>query len=468
MTSSEVVIVGAGPAGSAAALVAAEHGLDVTLVDEHPAPGGQIYRAAVIPGLHPTAETHRGDLLREQLARESDRVRILSGHVAWGVFGGRRLAVTGPDGWQLIEAGQLVLAPGAYEYVPPFPGWTLPGVMTPGAAQLLVKSQGVVPAGRVLVAGTGPFLLVVALGLHEAGVEVVGVCEAVRRRDVLWKLPGLFADLGMLRQGREYLGRLKRAGIPLWTGRLVTAAVGDLQLQQVELAACNGGWIPDRARRQTLDVDMLCVGYGFVPRTGLAQLAGCELAYRDEIGGWVPRVDEWGGTSVEGVWSAGDGAGVAGAIVAELEGQLAGLGLAHRAGAIDLARRDSLAAPLHRRAARLARFRRALDRLSRVRPGLSELAGDETVVCRCEELLRREIDEAVAAGNRTLRSLKVATRVGMGPCQGAMCWPALARDLTTRHAIDATESGPLSVRPPLVPVTLGTLAEPAGGDGAGA
>ena len=452
-----LVVVGAGPAGMVAAITLAEQGLAVTLVDQNPRPGGQIYRFPAVPPKVPRP-TDRGVALRKRLLELPDQIHVLANHDVVGCFPNRRLTVCGPDGFRMLEADHLVLAPGAYEYVPPFPGWTLPGVMTPGAAQQLVKSQGVIPGRRVLVAGTGPFLLVVALALHGAGVEVAGICETLRRRDVFWKLPGLLADGELRRQGFSYLKRVRQARIPLWTGQIVTRAEGTGQLDSVLVAPCDGDWIPDHGRARPIAVDALCIGYGFVPRLGLAQQAGCELVCGDQPGGWIPRVDPWGQTTAPGVWTAGDGAGVAGSLVAELAGRLVGLAIAAACGAITVPEAEGLADPIRRRLRRLGRFRRALDDLGRLRPGLSTLADKQTIVCRCEEIRRHEIDTAVSTGSVTLRSLKVVTRLGMGPCQGRMCQPAAARRLADLGSCPLEDSGPPTFRPPLMPVTLGALA----------
>jgi hypothetical protein len=188
-------------------------------------------------------------------------------------------------------------------------------------------------------------------------------------------------------------------------------------------------------------------------------MAGCKLRFVERLGGWVPEVGEDFQTSVPGVWLVGDGAGVAGALVAELEGTFAGLVVARRLGA--LSRRAFAAArrPLARRLARLMRFRAALDGVYRLRPGLVALAAPDTVVCRCEELTRAEVEDGIAAGGTDLRTLKVMTRLGMGPCQGRMCWPAAARLLAARTGQSVEEAGPLSARPPVLPVTLGSLCQ---------
>ena len=451
-----LVIVGAGPGGMAAALTLAERGLSVTIVDQNPRPGGQIYRHPAIAPARPP-QPNRGDELRDRLAEQSDRITLLSGHDVVGVYPERRLGICGPDGFRILEADHLVLAPGAYEYVPPFPGWTLPGVMTPGAAQQLVKSQGVAPGRRVLLAGTGPFLLVVALALHEMNVQVVGIVDTLRRRDAFWKLPALLADGKLLKQGLDYVGAVRKAGISLMTGHIVTRAEGHGRLEGVVVAPCDGDWIPNHDRSKPIAADALAIGYGFVPRLGLAQLAGCQLTPTNLPGGWIPVTDAWGQTSVPGVWTAGDGAGVAGSIVAELAGQLVGLGVASSCQAIEASEAQQSAQPVRERLHQLSRFRRGLDELGTPRPGLSQLAEASTVVCRCEEIPRSEIDAAVDSGSTTLRSLKMATRLGMGPCQGRMCQPACARRLHDLGLNTLEQVGPPAFRQPLVPVTLGQL-----------
>lgn len=462
----DAVIIGAGPAGMSAAIAMAEAGLKPTVIDENAQTGGQIYRQRPSTLNHRAAPSHngvvadRGADLRRRFEALSDRIELLCNRQVWGIFESNRLAVTAAHRWQMIEAEHLLLAPGAYEYVPPFPGWTLPGVLTPGAAQIMIKTQAVLPGQRVLVAGTGPFLLVVAAALHEAGVNVLGVVEAVSRAELLrcgWRL---FADLGLLREGGGYLRKLRRAGIPIYDGRIIVGAGGDGEVSHVKFAACDRSWRPKKNRSQVIEVDTLCVGYGFVPRTELAQLAGCQLRWSNELGGWIPLIDAEQQTTVRGVWAAGDGAGVAGALVAQEEGTLAGLAMARQLGAIDDDCFEARRRPVVRRLARLRRFRAALDSLSRIRVGLDELCTDETIVCRCEELTRAEIDKGIDAGNNDLRSLKVATRLGMGPCQGRMCAPAMARHLAWRTDQAMDQSTPLQVRPPIVPLTLGDLADP--------
>jgi NADPH-dependent 2,4-dienoyl-CoA reductase/sulfur reductase-like enzyme len=461
-----LVIVGAGPAGLAAAVAAAEAGLRPLVLDEQPRHGGQIYRqppAAVQSGAAapPSPSARRGALLLGRFHALRDRITLRTETRVWGLFPPRRLAVLGRDGPETIEAEQLILAPGAYEYVPPFPGWTLPGVMTPGGAQQMAKAMHVPPGNRAVVAGTGPFLLVVALELHRAGVDVAGVVEAVTAAEAVRALPRLLAHPGLFGEGVGYLYRLRRAGIPVHRGQVVVEARGEGEVQEVVAAPCDREWRPNLSRARRIAVDTLCVGYGFVPRTQLAQLAGCRMRYVNELGGWVPEVDKNLQTSVPGVWVAGDGRGVAGALVAQEEGTLTGLAAAQRLGALRAEAFARARQPVLRRLRKLGRFRAALDALCHIRPGLSTLATPDTVVCRCEELTRAEVEPGLAFGGTDLRTLKVMTRLGMGPCQGRMCWPAAARWIAARTGKPVAAIGPASVRPPITPLCLGDLAQAA-------
>ncbi|MEM9596251.1 MAG: NAD(P)/FAD-dependent oxidoreductase [Acidobacteriota bacterium] len=469
MPTRELVVVGAGPAGMAAAIAAAEAGLPVTVVDEGPRTGGQIYRQPPAEFEKRTVDdgspdARRGEVLLrrfEELA--GNRIEWMGSSTAWGLFPPRRLAVERDGAFRMIDTDGLILAPGAYEMVPPFPGWTLPGVMTPGAAQVLAKSMGVVAGRRIFLAGTGPFLLVVALALHRAGAEVVGIAETVRFGDVLRAFPGMVAAPALLRQGWGYLRALSRAGIPVHRGHSIVEARGGEALEEISIAPCDADWFPDRSRTRRIEVDTLCVGYGFVPRTQLAQLAGCHLVYSASLGGWIPHVDDEQATSVDGVWVAGDGGGVAGSWVAELEGRLAGLSAARRAGALDEASFRSGRRHIDAELGKLRRFRAALDSASRIRPGLDALADGETLVCRCEELTRSEVDAGVDMGATDARSLKVVTRLGMGPCQGRMCWPSAVRRLAAQTGRTPEEIGAPSVRPPIRPVSMASLAALDGG-----
>ena len=316
------------------------------------------------------------------------------------------------------------------------------------------------PGERALVAGTGPLLMVVAGQLHRAGVRVVGVLEAggsaftAGMLGRAWRQPGLLAD------GARYRLELARAGIPVRYHHTVFEANGDRELRGVTYGPVDPtDWRPVRQRQRHVDADLLVVGFGFVPNVELCELAGCATAYRHRLGGWVPVRDATMQTTVPGVFAAGDGAGVAGALVAVEEGRVAGVTAAEQAGAITATEADRRRRAPLRRLRALAAVRDGLDELSYPRPGLGELATDRTLLCRCEEVTRAEVQAAIREGAGDLSAVKLLTRLGMGACQGRNCGPSTAAMVCS----DPGSAGRINPRPPVKPVVLGAFARQQGG-----
>jgi NADPH-dependent 2,4-dienoyl-CoA reductase/sulfur reductase-like enzyme/bacterioferritin-associated ferredoxin len=453
--------VGAGPAGLAAAVTAAQAGLAVTLIDEYPAVGGQYLRqwpAGWAPPAAPRTPAEReGHCLRQKLAALPVEVR--SQTLVWGFFPPRTLGLYGPSGSSLLRAQCLILATGAYERVMPFPGWTLPGVMTVGGLQTLVKGYGIRPGQRVLLAGSGPFLLPVAVQLLEAGATVVAVLEATRPRDWLPWAGRAWGHWDKLREGWGYLRTLRRAGVRWRWGWTVTRALGGDQVEAAEVAP-----VADLHRSETLAVDTVGIGFGFVPATELTRLAGCRHEYRPEAGGWIPTHDERLETTTPGVFVAGETAGIGGADQALIEGKIAALASAARQGRLPPGEVQArLASLLHQRRHHqsLAAF---LNMAFRPPPELYSLATEDTLLCRCEEVTVGEIRAAVRAGMTELEALKTCTRLGQGFCQGRLCGPLVADFVAHEAGCSVAEVGTYSVRPPIKPIPLEALAATGGVD----
>lgn len=459
-----LVIIGGGPAGMAAAIEAARAGLPCTLLDEAPRLGGQIYRQP--PREFRLSEHHRRDrdyrrgaALHAEFAAVSDRIEVRSDTAVVGLEGGREVVWISREASGTLRSEQLVIGTGAYERSLPFPGWTLPGVMTAGGAQSFVKTQHVRPGRRALVAGTGPLLLVAANQLHQAGVEVVAVLEAGRPTWSPRVLSKVWGEWQLLHDAWTYWRGLRRARIPLHFNYTVFEAHGREEVDAVTYGPIDPvTWRPQRERIQRVDVDLLVVGFGLVPNTALTELAGCRHDYVHQVGGWIPVRTSHMETSVPGVFAVGDGAGVAGALVAIEEGRIAGITAAERAGVLSAAEADRRRAPALQRLRSLARVRDLLDEFSRLRPGLSELATPATLACRCEEVSLAEVDDALQQGARDLQAVKLFTRLGMGPCQGRNCGPSMAMHLANKLDRAPVEAGRINPRPPLKPVTLGAMA----------
>ncbi len=454
----ELAIIGAGPAGLAAAVTAAQAGVDATLLDEYPRLGGQYLRGADRRQTPPLTNT-------ETRAREyldhltTSAVTIRTGTLVWGIDG-KRLALHGSDGCDELEAEAIIIATGGRERVLPFPGWTLPGVMTLGAAQILVKEHGVAPGRRVLVAGSGPLSLAVAAKLAQTpGVEVAGILEATRPWEWLSHASALVGNFDRLVEGWNYLQTIIRHRIPLRFGHAVIQADGDERVSSVGIARLDRDGAPMPETRERLAVDTVCLGFGFVPNIALAQLAGCRLAYRAEGGGWVPAVNETLETSIPRVYAAGEITGIAGAKAALIEGQIAGLAIARSLGQLDDSTFRRQVAPLRRQLKPLRRFETMLNTLFRAPAGLNAITTDKTILCRCEEVTAGEVSVAVRSGANTLSDLKNWTHVGQGPCQGRTCGHLLARQIALENGCNEQDTGLFRARPPIKPIPLGDLAE---------
>lgn len=453
-TTHDLVIIGAGPAGISAALTAAECGLKTLLIDEQPRPGGQIYRnitdvpSSVASLLGP--DYRHGELLAARLGRSDVELRF--GSMVWDVA--RDLTVTAQkDGKSFqVRAPQLIAATGAMERPSPIPGWTLPGVMNAGAAQIALKSASAVPSGSIVLAGGGPLLLLVACQLLDAGVTLAGIVETSplsNRWRALRHLPRAMAAPAYMAKGLRMMWRIRRAGIPTFTGATCLRAEGD---ERVHALAFRSGGIEHR-----LEADILLLHHGVVPNTQLSRLLRVEHDWDCDQLAWRPRVDAWGETSMHGFRIAGDGAGIAGALAAEPQGVLAALGAAHALGRLSRADSQCRAASARRTFAQQLRIRSFLDAFYRPPEWLFEPT-DETIVCRCEEVTAGGIREMARLGCQGPNQTKFFSRCGMGPCQGRMCGITVTQILSKELGKPPGEVGAYHIRAPLKPIPLASLA----------
>jgi len=345
-----------------------------------------------------------------------------------------------------VTARHLLIAAGAHDRPVAFPGWTLPGVLTAGGAQTLVKTQRVLPGEKMLFAGSGPLALAFPAQLHGYGATIAAVLEAgppPRPGDIARMLAAARGNTALLRDAARYRAQLIKARIPLRYRRIVVRAEGDGRVESVTHAAVDAEWRVVPGTHETTACDTLCLGYGFTPSIELARLAGCAAGYDEDRGGPVIEVDEWMRTSVPGVLAAGDGTGVEGSSVAIDEGRLAALGIAG-------ANADAVRARLARKRA----FRAALTRMHRVGPGIYELADETTVVCRCESVTRGQLDDAIATTSDQA-VVKALTRASMGLCQGRNCQRQIAALIAKRHGVAPELPTP---RLPARPVALAAIA----------
>jgi D-hydroxyproline dehydrogenase subunit alpha len=443
MRTADVVVVGGGPAGIGAALAAAERGARVVLVDEHARPGGQFFKGPA-EGFAPTRgrDQQRVAALRARLQQLG--VEVIPDAVVWGVFDGRDVMVARDGASERIRAGTVVLATGAYDRPVPFPGWTLPGVMTAGAAQTFVKAQRVLPGRRVLLAGVGPFLLPVARALVDAGAKVL-IAEATPASAWLGLVPGALRVPQLVRDAAAYEVALRRARVRSLRRHKVVRALGTESVTGAVVAQVDERWRALPRTERELAVDAVAVGYGFLPSTELAESCGCGLHWDDRAEAWFVAVDERQATTQPGIYAAGEITGIGGWAVAFAEGRAAGAAATGH----DEAPPRSLAA---RRT-----FAAALNRVFAPRPGLWDGVGGDVVVCRCEEVTAEEIRNRVRDGCTSVKAIKDWTRAGMGLCQGRICASTVTRIVAAETGRRPRDIARGSIRPPIKPVAIDAL-----------
>ncbi len=449
MRSIELAVIGAGPAGMAAAVLAAELGLDTMLVDEQGTPGGQVYRAVerAAPGSPIGADDRAGRSLAAAL--RASRVDYRAGATVWHIEPDGTLYLATSGSTEIISARRVLLATGAIERPAPIPGWTLPGVMTAGAAQVLLKTADLVPAGRTVLAGQGPLLYLLAAQLAGAGAPPAAILETTSIENyraaarLLWQgWPGR----PLLTRGLRLLAAVRRAGIPVRRGVRELRAIGQTGLERV---AWNAGEIA---------ADQLLLHEGVIPNVQISLAMGLRHDWDDGQLSWRPALDAWGQTSLPCVAVAGDGGGIAGAEAAALSGQLAALDAAMLLGHIGEAERDRRANPIRTAFERHCALRPFLDRLYRPARSVLAPADPSVIACRCEQVSVGRIREAARLGVSGPNQLKAFTRCGMGPCQGRVCGPVAAAVIADALGKPIAEIGTFRPRAPYKPITLGTLA----------
>ncbi len=440
----DLAIVGAGPAGLAAAAVAGRAGLSTVLFDENPGVGGQIYRA-----IESTPVTDRRVLGEDYwsgqpLAREArdSGTLIVNGATVWSLDPDRRVGVSVGGKARLISARRVIVATGALERPFPIPGWTLPGVMTAGAAQTAFKAQGLVPEGRVVMAGGGPLLWLLAAQLLRAGGRIDAILDTSPRRNwarALLHVPDFLLS-PYFGKGLSLL-REVRAKVRIFAAHRIEAR-GDALLREVVF---DGGRLP---------ADLLLLHQGVVPNVNLAMAAGVAHRWDARQLCFVPRLDADFGSSVPGIAVAGDGAGIGGGTAAAERGRLAAIAAVR-------ALRPEAVLPdpqeIRQRLQRQEMGRAFLDRLNMPAEALRRPVGD-TIACRCEEVTAEDVRQAARLGCEGPNQMKAFLRCGMGPCQGRLCGLTVTELIAAERGAAPDAVGYYRLRPPVKPVTVAEFA----------
>lgn len=447
----DVAIIGSGPSGMSAAIRLAALGAKVVVIDEQPSPGGQIWR-----GVERNAKTRVFEALGADYQKGQDLtakfrasgVEYLPGHQVWQIEEGWNLFLTADGKARRVSAKAVLLANGAQERPVPFAGWTLPGVMTVGAAQILLKSGGMLPEGKVWIAGAGPLPLLYATQMLSLGGRIAGYLDTSEspKLGALAKLPAAWRDVGGLFKGLRWMRDLRRRGL-MNRGFTDLRAEGDGRLEY--LSWQSGG------QQKRVEAEVLLVHEGIVPRIHETLALGCAHDWNAEQGYFAPKLDRWGETSRQGLFVAGDAGSIGGWSAAVVSGEIVALGIAQQLGLAQDAEALRRDAQLDDRRSRSLALRPLLNALY---PPPRKPIADDVIVCRCEEVTAGTIRATARSTPPDPNAVKAATRCGMGPCQGRQCGYSVQALVAEVHGVPVGDVSFYNIRPPLKPITLGEIA----------
>ncbi len=447
-SSYELVVIGGGPAGLAAAALAARAGVSTVLFDENPGVGGQIYRAITSTPVKDRAilgEDYWDGATLADDAKASGAL-IVNGATVWSLDRQRIIGVSIGGKARMIEAGRVIIATGSQERPFPIPGWTLPGVMTAGGAQTALKAQGLVASGRTVLAGGGPLLWLLAAQTLRAGGKIDAILDTTPRRNWLQAMFHL-PDFALSPYFGKGLALLKEVRAKVAIHRADTIeAVGTDRVREVVFSGAGG--------TKRLPVDLLLLHQGVVPNVNLANAAGVAHVWNDRQLCFVPVLDNDFGSSMPGIAVAGDGAGIAGGTAAAERGRIAAIA-AVRALKADAVVPDTQA--IRQSLQREEMGRSFLDWLNRPAESFRQPEGD-TIVCRCEEVTAKQVRDTARMGCEGPNQMKAFLRCGMGPCQGRLCGLTVTELIAAERKATPDEVGYYRLRPPVKPITLAELA----------
>ena len=450
----DIVIIGAGPAGQKAAILAAEYGASTLIIDEQQSPGGQIYRSVENSVLVNADILGSQYLQGKELASDFRQAAVdyLSGATVWNVTQSRDIYFSQEGQSFHVRGKHLIIATGARERPFPVPGWTLPGVMTAGAAQVMLKSSAAVADNAVFV-GLGPLLYQVVQQYVSAGVPVAAVVDTTPWHNY-WraagKARGAIAGREYLAKGLGWMREIRAAKIPIYYGADSVVLHGSGRVDGVEFNS--------RRQRNRIDTDTVFLHQGVIPDVSLTQLLECEHYWSPPQKCWCVKTDEWCRTSIAGISVAGDGAKIVGATASTACGAIAAIGALHQLSRIDEVEQATIAQEYIELIRSESKFRVFIDTLYQPQQNDRVPVNGDTLVCRCEEVSAQTINDLIDMGCTGPNQLKSYSRCGMGPCQGRFCGSTISEMIAMRREMAIDEVERFRLRPPIKPISLGELA----------
>lgn len=465
MKEAELVIIGGGPAGIAAAIEAASRGVSVVIIDENRSLGGKVLRSGE-GGLQidhtDTIEERIGIQLLNEFKQIENKVTVYLRTEVWHIDDQKKVYLNTENKsirpQKSIRSQKLIIATGALERIIPFQGWTLPGVFPVGGLNSLIKKK-VLPGQKFLIAGSGLLQLVLAQNLIKAGASISAFVEAASMKDVVGKTVQLLTGAGLLRlrQGFKYLMKIRSEGLPLFSSYVVSRAMGDKKVNKAIITKVDTNWRPIQGTEKEIGADVVAVGYGLVPSNELTRQCGCRHVFDDQLGYWRVIRNDRMETTTPGVFVAGDEIQIKGYQAAIDEGRRAGIEACAQLGNIQRDPADGDTRRLQRKLKRAIRFGKAIDMITAPRPGIFDNISDDTTICRCEDVTFADIKTAVSNGAGDINDIKRRTRLGMGHCQGRFCGQVI-NELLWNLSGKTSEREYFTPRIPVKPVPFRTLA----------
>lgn len=448
----DLIVIGSGPGGIAAAVTAENLGLTILVVDEQSEPGGQIYRSME------RSRTENADVLGKDYFAGKPLIKAFRASNVTYMPNTTVLNIANDFDIDLLCAGvtrrvhgrRMLISIGAVERPVPMKNWTLPGVMGAAAADILFKSADMVPEQPVIIAGSGPLLLLAACHLVDNGVKIAAMVETVSLKDYIKATP--FLPKALLRSSYLLKGmlmqlKLRRAGVPMFIGGRDLEVIGQEQAEGLRFTTCRG-------KQMDIAAKTILLHEGVVPNIRLSQALDCEHEWYEPQRYWKPVLDFWGQSSVEGVSVTGDSSGIGGGPMAVIKGHLSAIDSAYKLNKISEAERDRLTAEHKKNLVKEELIRPFLDHVFPPNRQTLNPTSDDVLVCRCEEITAGQIRDAIAQGARHPTQIKGKTRAGMGPCQGRMCAATITEMIAENCSIEIAKVGSLRVRTPLKPLSI--------------
>ena len=446
----DVIIIGAGPSGVKSALTCSKKGLKVLIIDSNGNSGGQIYRAPPKSYVKKNEKTLEENLIQLKFSKDltKNNIDTAYNHTVWQVSPGFKIDAFNENGTIQWNTKNLIVATGTYEKIIPFDGWTTPGVIGLAACTILLKAHQTIPGNKIVLAGNGPLLILVAYYILKFGGKVDAIIDTSSKIKWIKSMSSLVLNPKNLIQGISWILKILFSRVPIYSNSLVTKTIKTNNGISVEIQNIKNKKI------KNIDTDVLAVGHGLIPSTDITRLLKLDHLYNELKGGWIARLDKYFRSSMKGLYITGDGSGISGAIAAEDKGELAAYAVLKD---LNILKEKEFKIKTHKILKRLNRyeiFAKGIAKLNFTPKNLIKNINKNTILCRCEDITKKEIINAVNNGAKNLNQIKSWTRFGMGPCQGRTCQYSVARVVSEHLKCNIEDLGYLTGRTPLRPFPL--------------